>query len=400
MPLIASHLGATPEWLTALSAAGAAAGILQLGATPLVERIGYRRTLLAAWSMVMLPAAGIAALLWSIGARGHGGWWVGVFALLVLLNGLARTVAGIAWYPWLRASLPAERLGRFLGLDMLVTSSASLVALVLVGRYLGKAPDTGSFLTLLAVGLGANVLAVMLFRSIPRPVAVVSEGGERRPTLRELPAAGMQLFRGDRFREAAIYIALYQAATAPLGILLFVLQEKLLGVPADRILYLQATGQACLALSAAAWGRHVDRRGARRILLTANLGLLTAIAGWLLVGARPGGTPMALLLLLAAAVGAFQGGHSIAHMRLMLHVCPERNPAIGTALFQTIGAMLAVATPLASSLLLAGAKGLGATDSQATVLCLLAVATVLVGSLVYLARRPACDSRVAVVLHR
>lgn len=393
LPLVATYLGATPAWLTALTSAGALAGLTQLAMAPWVERIGYRRTLQWAWTALLLPPLGILALIAVVGSLGGPGWWVPTLAALVLANGLLRTAAGVSWYPWIRTVIPNARLGRFLGLDMLATSLASFAAVTILGVYLGQDPGTGKFLRVVGFGVAGAAIATTIFRLIPRG-ATEAPGAENTPALSDVYRAGRRLLADPRYRRAALYIACHLGAFAPFGTLVFLIQKQQLGLAASTILYLHAAGQVTLALAARFWGSQVDRLGPARILLLAGAGLALVALLWVALGTAMPASVRIWACVLAAVGGLLQGGHAIAQMRLMLLVCPARAPSLAVALFQTISGITTMITPLLCSLLLFALPHFGISPQATILINLAAVGCLMLTSLLLLSARGGAETAV------
>jgi MFS family permease len=99
--------------------------------------------------------------------------------------------------------------------------------------------------------------------------------------------------------------------------------------------------------AAPAWGRAVDRLGARPVLILCSFGIAAVPAIWLFA------TPSFLwpLALEAVLAGILWGGHGIAAMDLTIHLSPRRERAFYVAVFAAAGGLGFAAASIVSGVL-------------------------------------------------
>ena len=132
--------------------------------------------------------------------------------------------------------------------------------------------------------------------------------------------------------------------------------------------------------AAPAWGRAVDRLGARPVLIFCSFGIAAVPAIWLFA------TPHFLwpLALEAVLAGVLWGGHGIAAIDLTIHLSPRRERAFYVAVFGATGglgfAVASIAAGLLASYLPVRFHALGGTWSNFHVLFLLSALARLVAA--------------------
>jgi MFS family permease len=323
----ALHLGCDAQVVGIL---GALPFLAQLGQIPgawLTARWGPRRAalltiavarqaflLVAALPFLPLSAHARQAVLVCAAAAHHG--------LGILCNN--------AWNAWMGELVPERLRGRYFGRRTAITTVASAVSALAAGLALDAARGAGWVgaalvaLALVACGSGAVSVALMARQS----------GGARPASAPRFDPAGFVRPLADRpARRLLAYLAVWNAAsglTAPFfG--LYLLQGLKLGFG---VLAAQAAAlSAARVATAAAWGRAVDRHGARRVLLICTAGLVLSPLAWVACG------PARLwpLAIETALGGVLLAGHGVASFALPLAVAPPRERSYWCAAFFMTG---------------------------------------------------------------
>src|ERR1044071_4418377 len=108
--------------------------IFQIPAASHINRIGYRRFVLAGWSTRVLFIFAMA-LVPLAGFLNQSNRLALLLALLFCFN-LSRGISSCAWLPWITLLVPAEMRGRYLARDAGVQNLASFVTSLIAAATL------------------------------------------------------------------------------------------------------------------------------------------------------------------------------------------------------------------------------------------------------------------------
>jgi len=368
MVLTARYLGARESWIGLLISLTPYLVILQLFATNVAERWGYRRLMLAGWTARAFALLAILPLPLLVG-RVSAGTLILVMFLAHFTFNLIRGFASGTWFPWLSQLIPEEKRGLYLGMDNTVTNLSALVALLASAFFLGAAPAGWRYSVLYAFAILAALASVLFLRLAPHRMPARSETRSSR-SFGERARAARHVWSHPPFRRITRYVALYFFAQAAVpGFLVLYLRDQL-EWKEGTILLLQGISTIGVFLTAAAWGWISDKAGSRplmRLALWGNVVLLAFWTGtslnwgtihdWLMTrGASrladhiPVTLHFAPGVLITVAVFLFMGlcgaAHGISHMRLILASCPEEEVTVGMSLFQVITSLAMGTSPL------------------------------------------------------
>lgn len=350
--LVASHIGADKGQMGLMISLTSLLATLQLLATGACERLGYKRVLMAGWSMRAFFLLAIVPLPLLAGRVPSGVLVWSLVAAILGFNAIRGYAAG-SWFPWLNQLIPAHQRGHYFGYDQLVFNAASLVALVASGLFLGESPMAWQYSVLYVASFCIGVSGVFFLRPVPCDMT--------RPATMPVPTneGAARIWEGVRhawahppYRYTTVYIALQGLAlSAPPGFLsLFLLEEW--GYSDRTVLLLSATQTCGVLLTCVSWGRLSDRVGSRPLMRLADIGVMSTFAfwaacaaGWIKVGPWAAGGVFLLTGILLAA-------HATASTRLMLGVLPPREITIAAAFFQVWSAVTRGLAPIVWGLVL------------------------------------------------
>jgi hypothetical protein len=232
--------------------------------------------------------------------------------------------------------VPSRLRGRYFGRRTAVCTAASTVAVLAStvilesGRAAGRLDATLSALAVVATLAGAGTCVLMARQHAP-PDSDAVEDSSRGEGVRTLfaplygrPARRLlayQLGWNAAFGLTSAFFTVYMLGELQLGYLWVGVHGIVLAL--------------CRVLTAPAWGRALDRAGARPVLGVCSLGLALAPLPWLWVSRA---SPW-LLILDPILVGSFLGGHSLASFQLPFTVAPRRGRALHLAVFATAGGL-------------------------------------------------------------
>ena len=343
----ALHLGMSAKLIGLVAAMPVVAQVLQLGGAVLTARFGHRRTTLAAIALsrqAFLPLALLPLLPLQTGGR-----QVLLLAVAGLHHGLG-LVANNAWNAWMGELVPGALRGRYFGRRTALATAAGGACALLVGLLLDHGQHHGRagpiLQALAAIASAAGLASVLLMaRQRARPP-------RREPVRWILRALARPLADGPA-RRVVTYAVVWNGAcglSAPFfG--LYLLRDLGSGFA---LLAAQGAGLAAAKVaSAPAWGRWVDRAGARRVLVVCTAGLALSPLAW--IASAPGRLwPLALETALG---GVLLGGQSVAGFALPLSVAPARERPFYLAVVAAAGGAAFALTSAAGGAVAQAAEG-------------------------------------------
>jgi MFS family permease len=332
----ALHLGATPLEVGLLGALPQLAQLAQLPSAWVTALLGRRRVAIAAVGLsrqALLPLAVLPLLGLSQGASRS----------LLLAVALASAVLGVvgnnAWTAWMGELVPEGLRGRYFGRRTALCTFGGTVAGLGVARALDALTTrlcAGVALALLAaaaclLGLATTVLMARQHDPAPAPAELPS------------PRAALRPLADPCARSLLRYQVAWNAAVGVGGgFFTFHLLHNLRAGFTVAALH-AAAGAAVRMLAAPAWGRAVDRYGARPVLAACSFAAALQPAIWL-------ATSPAVLWPIAfdALVGGIAwSGRDLAGFALPLAIAPRRDRPFHLAAYATAGgAAYALATAL------------------------------------------------------
>jgi MFS family permease len=336
----ALHLGATPMEVGLLGALPQLAQLVQLPSAWVTALLGRRRVAIAAVGLsrqALLPLA-LSPLL---------GLTDGAARALLLAVAALSAVLGVlgnnAWTAWMGELVPEGLRGRYFGRRTALCTFGGTVAGLGVARALDALTTrhgAGVALALLAAAacaLGLATTLLMLRQHDPRPA----------PTELPAPAAALRPLADPCARSLLRYQLAWNAAVGVGGgFFTFHLLHNLRA--GFTVAALQAAGAASTRMLAApAWGRAVDRFGARPVLAACSFAAAVQPAIWLTTSP----TVLWPIALDAVVGGIAWSGRDLAAFALPLSIAPRRDRPFYLAVFATAGgAAFAAATALGGAL--------------------------------------------------
>jgi MFS family permease len=368
----AIHLGASPLVIGMLGALPLASQMLQIPGAWLTEAWGPKRVAvvsIGASRLLWLPVATLPFV--HMPAESALQLFVGVVALGAVLSVLGNN----AWVAWMGDLVPDSLRGRFFSRRTVYITLSGIVATLAAGVALDLAPhhrgETLSALAVVAWSAGACSVWLLLRQHDPGRLPA-----SQRPDWRVLG----RVFRDGAARPFLRYLLGWNAAVA-LSASFFSFHMLVNLETGFVIAALHGVAVAVVRIAAApAWGRAVDRLGARPVLILCSFGIAAVPAIWLFA------TPSFLwpLALEATLAGVLWGGHGIAAIDLTIHLSPRRERAFYVAVFGATGglgfAVASIAAGFLASHLPVSFHALGGTWSNIHVLFLLSALARLVAA--------------------
>lgn len=212
MVLLAEALGASPFQVGLAYSFVFILTPVQVLATPLLHRLGFRRLMSAGWglrSLFLLPAILVAVL-----ARQNGPapWMVTVLIASVFFFTLMRSVASCAWVPWLYSILPPGIRGRYFASDQVISGIGSIGILVTCSALFMALPLFDAFIVMYSLSFIGAVASYFFLLRMP--------DGERPSTIslrRVFSEAPAFIFKPSPFRRFLLASSGFAILTTPIS---------------------------------------------------------------------------------------------------------------------------------------------------------------------------------------
>lgn len=320
--------------------------IFQIPAASHINRIGYRRFVLAGWStrvmfifaMALVPLAG--AFLNQANC---------LALLLVLLFGfnLSRGISSCAWLPWITLLVPEELRGRYLARDAAVQNLASFVTFLISAAVLSGATQRWQFAVLFAFSAAMGAVSLMFLKRIPDVPTPVEDKPKSATAVPWLAMAAYPPFKKLLFAVIAWSVA-YGGITA---FTVAFLKERT-GMSEGEILLISSVAFLGGVSSLGLMAHRFDRVGSKPVLGVACGGWLLVLAGWVLLagGVLPARLPF--VLGLQFLMGLLAALANMANNRLAMAIVPAMGRNHFFALYAVVSNVTLGLAPIGWGLLI------------------------------------------------
>jgi len=344
--LFLNELGLPKGQIGAVLALFPFCGVLALGFAPVAARWGLKRVFLTCYGIRKGVLALLLLLPWILASVGQTAGLIFLFVVIILFA-LLRALAETAYYPWLQEFISSRIRGKVMGINFLVVTLASGVALGIAGWVIGHGTGLSRFLILIAIGCMSGLLGVMLMVKIP--------GGAPRS---ESVVAGVYVVNMRQALKDRNFIAyLGGLGCMTMGSLLVtsflpLYVKECLGVVSGTVVLLDIAVMVGGAVSGLLLGWAADRVGSRPVLMPAAALALLVPLGWFLL---PRQIPHVVVwcVVLYFLNGVTAGGVAIASGRLLFNnvIPPEKSTAYTALYYAWLGITGGLAPLLAGNLL-------------------------------------------------
>jgi len=289
--------------------------IFQIPAASHINRIGYRRFVLAGWSTRVAFIYGMALVPLTGAFLDAPNRLALLLALLFCFN-LSRGISSCAWLPWITALVPGELRGRYLARDTAVQNVASFVTFLVAALTLAGQPRSWQFAALFAFSATMGAVSLVFLKRIPD----VPTPDEPRAGKGRVPWLAMA--RYAPFRKLLRVVIAWSVAYGGLAAFTVAFLKAQSGMTEGRVLLV--TSVAFLGGWSSLWflGSRLDRLGSKPVLSFCFAAWLAVLAGWLLLAGGAFPARLSLVLLLQVLMGLLAALVQMANTRLAMAVIP------------------------------------------------------------------------------
>ena len=319
--------------------------IFQIPAASHINRIGYRRFVLAGWTtrvlfifaMALVPLTGIFL---------NDPSQLGLLLALLFCFNLSRGISSCAWLPWMTLLVPAETRGRYLARDAAVQNLASFVTFLLAAFTLTGDTQPWQFAVLFAFSAVMGAVSLLFLKRIP-DVPITDP-----PNSSNTPIPWFEMARYPPFRKLLRVLVAWSVAYG--GITAFT--ATFLKVQTDmsdgRILLLSSV--AFLGGVSSLWllGSRFDRVGSKPVLSAAGLAWFAVMIGWLLLAGGAISASLLVVLTLQFLMGLLAALVNMANNKLAMGVVPAMGRNHFFAIYSVVANVTLGLSPIVWGLLI------------------------------------------------
>jgi MFS family permease len=336
--LFAKDLGASSTVLGIIASLLPLFTFLQLPAASFLTRYGYRRVMLAGWSLrtVMVVVLSAIPLLSFIDAPSQ----VALVLFALVVFSVLRGISAGAWMPWITGLLPVAKRGLYLSREQLATHAGSLAALGISAVTLQFLPHPVRYSAIFFLSAMAGFVSLFALRKMPEmpPSETETRSSQSVPWL--------AMLRFPPFRKLLLFSGLWAIGTNSLGIFTVAFSRQTLEFRESDVVYLTLfhfLGALGTLPFTARWLDAIGIKGFLRlsILLT---GCVTF--GWMLMAAGVWQGSWWTLALLNLLLGIAYANFTVANGSLVMGVMPVMGRNHFFALYTVITSLLAALAPV------------------------------------------------------
>lgn len=350
MILYAKSLGASATILGIIAGMMPLLVMFQIPAASHVNRIGYRRFVLAGWS-TRVTFIFIIALVPLSGAFLTAANRLALLLALLFCFNLSRGISSCAWLPWITVLVPSALRGKYLVRDAAVQNVASFLTFLISAACLAGQTQPWQFAALFGFSAIMGAVSLVFLKRIP-DVPTLPETD--RPATR---VPWLEMMRYAPFRKLLRTAVAWSVAYGGLTAFTVAFLKAQSDMAEGKILLVTST--AFLGGLSSFWllESRLDRLGSKPVLGFSFTVWIVVLTGWLLLAGR--GFPVALanVLLLQFLMGLLAALVSMSNTRLAMAIIPAMGRNHFFAIYSVINNVALGLSPIAWGLLIDAVGG-------------------------------------------
>lgn len=319
--------------------------IFQIPAASHINRIGYRRFVLAGWS-TRVAFIFAMALVPLTGAFLNPPNRLALLLVLLFCFNLSRGISSCAWLPWITVLVPETLRGKYLARDAAVQSLASFVTFLVSAAALAGASHAWQFSLLFAYSAVTGALSLVFLKRIPD----VPTPDEPKVSAARVP--WLEMTRYPPFRKLLRMVIAWSIAYG--GVVAFTVTFlKVRGGMAEGTILL-VNSVAFLGGLSSLWllGARLDHLGSKPVLSFACAAWMTVLIGWVTLAGGVFPPKMLNVLVLQFLMGLLVALVNMANTRLAMAIVPVMGRNHFFAIYSVIGNVTLGIAPIAWGLLI------------------------------------------------
>lgn len=289
--------------------------IFQIPAASHVNRIGYRRFVLAGWGTRVLFIFALALVPLTGVFLNHTTRLALVLMLLFGFN-LSRGISSCAWLPWITTLVPETLRGKYLVLDAATMNLASFFTFLIAAATLAGDPHPWQFALLFAFSAVMGAISLVFLKRIPD----IEPPTETRPSGARVPWLAMT--RHAPFRKLLRAVVAWSVAYGGLVAFTVAYLKAEAGLGDGTIMLLSSA--SFLGGLSSLWflGSRLDRLGSKPVLGFSFAAWIAVMAGWMTLAGGVFPARVVAIVALEFLMGLLAALVNMANTRLAMAVVP------------------------------------------------------------------------------
>lgn len=346
-------LGVAPWMVGLLGAMPFLANIMQIPAIFLVEKYQNRQKIVLLSCFVgRLTLLGVAALYFVPQKE----WILPLFLTLCVIRFLAGSIAACAWNSWMNDYIPKDRLGRFFGKRMVLTTSigaASMIGVSMLLEHFGTASGITPYCTLFLIGFLCSLVSLQLLSNLHHPSVNHTSVNQftQHFKLNDLRIP----FRDANFRHLMIFMGIWSFAVNLAAPFFTIFMMQSLHYSMGTVIRLTLLTQIVYVASLHIWGRYSDLFSNKSILQICGPLFACCFFAWTFVtfpASSPNEFSFLLVVVLHVIMGISTSGINLASNNIALKLCPDQHATSFLATNSLFSSACAGIAPLMGGLLI------------------------------------------------
>jgi MFS family permease len=306
--------------------------IFQIPAAQYINRIGYKRFVLAGWGTRTVFTFGMALVPLATPFLDGTTRLVLMLALLFCFN-LVRGISSCAWLPWITHLVPEHGRGRYISRDAAMTNLGSFLTIVAAAFCLGDQPHPWQFAIIFAFSAVMGIVSLMFLNRVPD----IPIPEEVRTSNQAVP--WLEIFRHPPFQSLLRFVVVWALAYGGFSTFTVAFLKTETSLAEGKVLLV--TSVAFLGGLSSLWllGHRLDRVGSRPILSLCLCFWLIIVAGWIALAGGAVAPFLPLILALQFLMGLFAALVGMANYRLAMGVIPPQGRNHFFALYSVLASV-------------------------------------------------------------
>lgn len=320
--------------------------IFQIPAASHINRIGYRRFVLAGWSTRVLFIFGMALVPLAGTFLNQANC---LALLLVLLFGfnLSRGISSCAWLPWITLLVPEDLRGRYLARDAAVQNLASFATFLISAMVLSGATQAWQFAVLFTFSAAMGAVSLLFLKRIPD---VPTPNEEKPKSTTGVPWLAMAGY--PPFKKLLIMVVAWSVAYGGITAFTVAFLKAHTGMSEGEILLICSVAFLGGVSSLGLMAHRFDRVGSKPVLGVACGGWLLVLGGWVALAGGLFSARLPVVLALQFFMGLLAALANMANNRLAMAIVPPMGRNHFFALYSVISNVTLGLAPIAWGVLI------------------------------------------------
>jgi MFS family permease len=337
--LYAKSLGAKATVLGIIAGMMPLLVISQIPAASYINRIGFKRFVLAGWSTRVLFIFGISLVPLAGTFLDQGNQLALLIGLLFCFN-LSRGISSCAWLPWITALIPGPVRGRYLSIDQAVLNFASFIVFLVGAWLLGNEPGPWRFSGLFLFSAVSGVISLSFLKRIP-DVPVAEETSTSKASV-----PWLSMLRHPPFWKLVRTVVAWSVAYGGMTAFTAAFLKAKVDMPEGKILMLCSVTFIGGLSSLWLLGSRLDHLGSKPVMTFALATWIVVMGGWVAVAGGRLPASLWIILLLQLLMGLLAALVTMAANRLAMAVVPAMGRNHFFALYSVLGSVTLGLAPI------------------------------------------------------